>query len=72
MNFAERFNSRRWFISFRLVDEQISLPNPAGIVPWEKEHRTNPDHYPDGCYFCGLPDRPFTAADRAKLAKLAE
>ena len=70
MSFADRFNSRRWFISFRLSDEPISLPSPAGIVPWEREHRINPEHNPAGCYFCGLPDRPLTAADTAKLTKL--
>ena len=69
--FADRFNNRRWFISLRLSDELISLPNPAAIVPWEREHRSDPDHKPEGCYFCGLPDRPFTEADRAKLTRMA-
>jgi len=72
MSFADRFNSRRWFISFRLSDEPISLPCPAGIVPWEREHRSDPAHQPEGCYFCRLPDRPFTAADKAKLEALLQ
>jgi hypothetical protein len=68
---ATRFNSRRRLLSFAwLSDQPISLPCPEPILQWEREHRINPDHNPKGCYFCGLPDRPLTAADRAKLTKL--
>ena len=70
MSFADRFNNRRWFISLRLSEEPISLPCAAGIVPWEREHRSDPDHKPEGCYFCGLADRPFTAADRAIMISM--
>jgi hypothetical protein len=68
--FANKLNNRRWFPSLRLSDEPISLPNLAAIVPWEREHRSDPNHKAEGCYFCRLPDRAFTAADRAKLTRL--
>jgi hypothetical protein len=68
---ATRFNSRRRLVRFSwLSDQPISLPSPEPILRWEREHRINPDHTPEGCYFCGLPDRPLTAADSAKLTKL--
>ena len=69
MSFADRFNSRRWFISFRLSDEPISLPNPAAIVPWEREHRSDPDHDPEGCYFCRTTRPPFHRGGQGEAGK---